>query len=351
VITKKIDVLECGRGLAAFYVFLHHLEPLKGTRFDVLFRFGQEAVILFFLISGFVIYLSFHAKKEVSARAFLFARFLRIYPVFLLCLLLAFGVSSLNGRSDCGTVDGLLGNLLMLQDRVALQPGALVAPFCHNQPLWSLSYEWWFYCGFAALLPLLRTNAWEGIRRIVATVCVGGLAAYVWAPSQPAMFAAYFSLWWAGVELAREYLATGRTSFRSHTFSLLLLVAGLLVLMAVATAKHLAGDPIRFGYPALQLRHFAAGIVAMMFAIWLLSRERKIGTLMRPLLWLAPISYGLYISHYPLLSLLSWMGFEGLAKVVVAIPVCLAVAFLFERVAHPWIVFRLRPTRRLAEQG
>jgi peptidoglycan/LPS O-acetylase OafA/YrhL len=60
---KKLEILEFGRGFAAFYVLMHHLRPLRDTPFDILFRFGQEAVILFFLVSGFVIYLSCQASK------------------------------------------------------------------------------------------------------------------------------------------------------------------------------------------------------------------------------------------------------------------------------------------------
>ena len=55
---SRLWKLEGVRGFAALYVLIHHLShPLIGqSGLKALpFRFGQEAVIVFFLISGFVI--------------------------------------------------------------------------------------------------------------------------------------------------------------------------------------------------------------------------------------------------------------------------------------------------------
>ena len=59
----KLDKLEALRGAAALYVVFHHTIPYDSRLFNLpvghLMRFGQEAVILFFLLSGFVINYSF----------------------------------------------------------------------------------------------------------------------------------------------------------------------------------------------------------------------------------------------------------------------------------------------------
>mgnify|MGYP006051652203 FL=1 len=338
---KKLEILEFGRGFAAFYVLMHHLRPLRDTPFDILFRFGQEAVILFFLVSGFVIYLSCQASKP-SLSKYLAARAMRIYPVFLLSILLSYVVNLIVGDERCATLKELAGNLLMLQDRVGLQPGAFVSPFCENTPLWSLSYEWWFYCAFAAIAFTRPACSWDVKRAVVATISLGGLLSYVFHPSQPAIFAAYFGLWWAGAELAREYILKGRTSMRGQLFSLIILSLGTAIYLVVAAKFFLEGQPIRFGYPMLQVRHFASGIVLLLVAIFALRRERIIPRFANPFLRIAPISYGLYVSHLPILLLLQESGLPRIVAVVIAVPCCLVVAYILELKAHPWIISKIR---------
>lgn len=338
---RKLDILECGRGFAAVYVFLYHLKPLEGTPFDYFFRFGQEAVILFFLVSGFVIYHSFSSRTDSALRSFIAARVLRIYPVYLLSLAIAFAVSFVVKREACGTSD-LLGNLVMLQDRADMQPGSVVAPFCGNGPLWSLSYEWWFYCMFAVLFLILPSSSWGRKRVFVALMSFGGICLYMVKPNQLAIFAAYFSLWWSGVELAREYGTTGRTSLRGQRFSFALIALCTLSLSVIMLARYSAGESVRFGYPEHQLRHFTAGLFVLLLGVFMLRKERSIHISMRFFFWVAPVSYGLYISHQPILTLLNGVGFPRPVVLTLAVPCCFSVAFLLERVAHPWMVLVIR---------
>lgn len=81
---KRLEKLEAIRGFAAIYVVFYHLFAsgivIFGVNLSFLFRFGQEAVILFFLLSGFVIYHSFIKSKDHSNfKVFFWKRFLRIY--------------------------------------------------------------------------------------------------------------------------------------------------------------------------------------------------------------------------------------------------------------------------------
>lgn len=56
---NRLEKLEAVRGFAALYVVFFHLLPQKillfGLNIGILFRFGPEAVIVFFVLSGFVI--------------------------------------------------------------------------------------------------------------------------------------------------------------------------------------------------------------------------------------------------------------------------------------------------------
>src|SRR5258708_6822652 len=106
-----LDVLDALRGLAALYVVLHHANQLLWTGDGPLvldraqgigflaervavqaFRFGPQAVLLFFLISGFCIHLrqarrltdGSHTRLATlfDVRDYSWRRIRRLYPVF-----------------------------------------------------------------------------------------------------------------------------------------------------------------------------------------------------------------------------------------------------------------------------
>ena len=86
----KVYKLEALRGFSLLYVVLHHSLPHKiivaGINIGNLFRFGQEAVILFFLLSGFVINYAFQTGKNKTFRTYFLKRFSRIYiPLLIIC--------------------------------------------------------------------------------------------------------------------------------------------------------------------------------------------------------------------------------------------------------------------------
>ena len=67
---KKLDTI---RAFAALYVMIAHFGMgfFKGTNYSIPFRFAQEAVMLFFLLSGFVIYISFIKNPNISFKSLL----------------------------------------------------------------------------------------------------------------------------------------------------------------------------------------------------------------------------------------------------------------------------------------
>ena len=132
--------------------------------------FGDEAVIIFFVISGFLVG-GLTIRKwstNVSYKDYFAARFSRIYSTLLPALIVGAGLdwiglsffnkskiytdSSLYHTSSMDVVisnqlspDIFLGNILNLE-------GIIVPIFGSNSPLWSLAFEWWYYTMFAAFL-------------------------------------------------------------------------------------------------------------------------------------------------------------------------------------------------------
>jgi peptidoglycan/LPS O-acetylase OafA/YrhL len=80
---KHLDKLDAIRGFAAVYVVFYHFfgqaKLLPNIVEKVIFSFGQEAVILFFLLSGFVIYVSVERSSKITFSSYFIKRFIRIY--------------------------------------------------------------------------------------------------------------------------------------------------------------------------------------------------------------------------------------------------------------------------------
>ncbi|WP_460217907.1 acyltransferase family protein [Psychroserpens sp. MEBiC05023] len=89
---KELDSL---RGLACLSVLLFHYTTRYSEIFDSSltnklfdFKYGGLGVDLFFIISGFVIFLTI--KKNTKPIEFLYKRFSRLYPTFWICVILTF---------------------------------------------------------------------------------------------------------------------------------------------------------------------------------------------------------------------------------------------------------------------
>lgn len=139
----KISALEGVRGLAAATVLLSHITMLvKGipapTPILLLGNMATEAVIIFFILSGFVISLSI--TDETKPFLYLKKRLVRILPIFIISLVTAYMVELYLAESSSSMKD-VIGNFLFLG---SLQ-GFIVPVVSTNKALWSLSCEMFFY--------------------------------------------------------------------------------------------------------------------------------------------------------------------------------------------------------------
>ena len=143
---------------------------------------GFVGVSLFFVLSGFILaynYLDGEGENEgrVRARPFWAARFARVYPVYLLGLLLALPFFALEMAKRSGEVLAWFGAA------VVAVPGLVQAWLPHttlvwNGPGWSLSAEAFFYLVF----PLLAVPVTRLGRRGLAVLFVAAWALTFVAP-------------------------------------------------------------------------------------------------------------------------------------------------------------------------
>ncbi|WP_245974675.1 acyltransferase family protein [Thermomonospora umbrina] len=148
--TARLAWLDALRGLAALAVALHHAAyhytPALRREITAWFDPGLYGVMVFFLVSGYIIPASLERSR--SPGRFWVGRAFRIYPLLLvalaaLLLIAATGVQPLRPAVADPGWTAVLAHLTMLQDLTAV-PNAL-------NVLWTLSYEMAFYLLVAAL--------------------------------------------------------------------------------------------------------------------------------------------------------------------------------------------------------
>ncbi len=150
-----VAALELMRGLASLDVFVWHLLNSNSgiPHIPGLYRvagWSRESVIVFFVLSGYVIALS-QQRLHRSALPFFKARVKRIEPLYLIAL----GAAVVTGwvvHEPC-TRWQIIGHLFFLQS----YEGSLVAPLRTNGPLWSLGNEFEFYMTLVLILALRKS--------------------------------------------------------------------------------------------------------------------------------------------------------------------------------------------------
>jgi len=173
----NIDSLTGLRFFAALYVVLFHTQLALATKHHIsrtwstFMGHGYVAVSLFFVLSGFVLTYNYADRwSEIPFQRFLLARFARIYPVYILALLLQFRF-----YLPAATIHSALAVIFMVQSWTVM-PSELPASW--NYPAWTLSIEWFFYLCFPLLIHSLKkveNRTWVLWVTCLFSVIVGGV--------------------------------------------------------------------------------------------------------------------------------------------------------------------------------
>ncbi|WP_426109601.1 acyltransferase family protein [Massilia sp. PWRC2] len=202
------------RALAAIEVAAAHLRAIfyPGMRtiadpslwyqgFAFITGFGHQAVLLFFVISGWLVGGSLLDKWQQSGAIANYAvdRLTRLWtgliPVFILSLLLSLS----RGELDTSTIDytsrGEFSALTFAGNLIGLQLISVPA-YGGNFALWSLSNESWYYLLFPLLVLMFRADR-RSVRVMAAlTICALAIAL-------PPVLLLYFIIWLLGAAASR----------------------------------------------------------------------------------------------------------------------------------------------------
>lgn len=298
---KPIQAFTGLRGLAALSVVAYHFrdglaEHVPSFAISAAGE-GFLAVDIFFILSGFVIYLNYRWMFDDfnmrSAKAFVVARFARIYPVHffmsLLFLINPLTVLIFSKAKDLGSRYDLsyyFMNLLLVHN------WGLTSRVEWNIPSWSISTEWFAYLMFPVFLMGIARKKKNPVVIVVEMLgLLAGLAAFFFfvGASSIGDSIPQFGLlrclleFLVGTGLCRFYLLTGTPGPRVN-LGLLALVLGL-----IATT-------IGFSLPDYLLLPASFTLL-----ILCLTSDRSLlckALSWKPLLALGEISYSLYMVHY-----------------------------------------------------
>ena len=178
------------RGYAVFVVFLVHFTqnlagyvgknlsgPIAASDFSKMFLVwlvnSNYGVYLFFILSGFLIGRMF-VTSSISYPTFIARRFTRIYPAFLLSILISGGIEIFVTGYMKFSWTVLVQNLLFLNGWAAI--GEIAS---YNFVTWSLFFEFVFYLTVPlALLPFRGVTGLDG-ERLFTAFCVVAITALV----------------------------------------------------------------------------------------------------------------------------------------------------------------------------
>jgi len=339
--------LDLARGCAALAVVLAHFayfHIFDDAQIARLPDFGREAVIAFFVLSGFVIAYSAE-HKNLTARSYVVARATRLYAVVLPVLALSFGLGAWVQYGLHVQVDAayevhrawlyvpvhlaFLGDVWHLVER----PPWLV-------PYWSLDYEAWYYVLFGVVHYLRGRRRWLAAGIVLA--CVG-----------PRLWL-LLPVWLSGVALYRwqSRLTFGPGIARAGWLaSLVLIGAWGWIDPQETTLREVANGLwpvpwIRLGSADRVLADYA--VMLMVLLNFACARQARFDALLRcarPIRFLAGHTFTLYLSHGIVIGL--WETLlpveRGSARDIAAIATAVAVVTLG---LHPFTEVLRRALRR-----
>jgi peptidoglycan/LPS O-acetylase OafA/YrhL len=332
--TKRLDSLTSLRFLGAVFVVLFHW--LLGVRVisngGVLWRFvafAQCSVNGFFLLSGFILaWVYLRDGKRLNKRKFYVARFARIYPLFLLTVLVDCPWYFLSHIANYGLRGALIKTGISFASCLFMLQAWGRRFWGLNIPSWSLSVETLFYAIFPFIAVLLWRIRKGWIWPAMLLVYVSGQILVLSAvkmtgyyPIDPE-FVLYLpplhvSTFLLGVLLAKLRVNADEkqqeSGKRAWTPYMLLMVVGTTcVALALIVPNSMINS--RIGEALILDGAFAPLLCGL---IWALSDSTTLVFRLLTAKWailLGEASFGLYLIHYPVLHLLLPMVVHALRE-------------------------------------
>lgn len=292
-------------------------------------RLGNEPVIVFFVLSGFLVggkALQRILNNDIDVKSFFIDRFTRIMLPLLATLLFMVVVAIILGTPI--PFKDILGSLFSLQ--------GILTGYGGNAPLWSLAYEVWFYIFIGCLMIICRGKNKKNIliAFFVLTICIS-IFTKLETRYLLIMFMGTFSFL-----LPRENI-----KYLKSKIFLLLILLGCSFVLSQLTSETRSLNLSAFSFlEHKQISVFLAFISVLLVHHLIVAKPKK-------RIWaniesvsskFSDFSYTLYLTHFPLMYLLAYIGFPksnpfntiSILYYIVEILISLVVAYLIYLVSE-----------------
>jgi peptidoglycan/LPS O-acetylase OafA/YrhL len=283
--TMASNLLDLSRFVLAVMVVCYH----GGLDFIP----GYEAVMVFFVLSGYFISSSVYKlinNNKWSWKTYFINRITRLWVVLIPALFLSvfwglFQVYLFNKVEVLETLETgtFIGNLFFLQ-------GILFENYGLNGPLWSLSYEFWYYILFPCLVLVIYTP--KKINKVLYLLIVIGLSIFL---GQKIMM--YFFVWCLGAII--PFITPLKSNIKVK--SIIFIIASLIAIISI--------NLFYFIYHTnhAEPKYVIDLLVGISFALWIYTLisvfdnktlRSKSSYYFK---YFAGMSYTLYLVHYPIM--------------------------------------------------
>jgi peptidoglycan/LPS O-acetylase OafA/YrhL len=271
---------------------------------------GGAGVVVFFLVSGYVIG---HVLLKEATGEFLLKRFFRIYPLYVLAVLLQIGVAYFYEKQPLPTFGTVAAQLSLLGDWFQ-------APLTLNGVEWTLRLEIFFY----GVMALIKSAGFLNDRRRLLPMALVMITAVIYLlgplPQGTFPYPDYISVFAPLLFLGLLALLVERGEFSASTF--VLLSAAALGRLAFVTDQ---AHPSGFAF-------FGAYAFAIFCTVWLARARLKSS---RIVLILSSFTYSIYLFHNwawdPMKSVLQGANFGVLPLDLQVLVAVLALCYVMSR--------------------
>lgn len=344
-LTKSTSVLlDLFRFIASLLVFFHHSEhTFKEAWLSPLASFGHDAVVFFFLLSGFVISHN-TLLNDCGWRHYAAARLARMYSVVLPAIILILILQVIGSNLSFPSIDEALPirewiSIVLVSLTFLNQSAFIQTAIPTNAAYWSVCYEVWYYVLFGSIF------YFRGPLRVGLVLFAGTVAGF--------KVLLMFPIWLLGFWFYRLHTRIQMTPIiAAMTF---IVSIGIYLVWRAFNIDDLFFDIYAHSWGGAEfldaklgfskrflVDYITAMIILPMIAAAFSLTQQSPGLLLRNSKLISALSGGsfsLYLMHMPLLAFFSAFLPSALTAMIGVLAVTYLIASVTERKKTPYVKF------------